>query len=73
MYSPAGTKLKSHSGSRECIKGSGLKLQEAAMKKPLLNGTNLLVTAGALALGFMGYVFFASIPDLRRYIRISTM
>jgi hypothetical protein len=31
---------------------------------------SLLAAAGVL---FAGYVFFASLPDLRRYIRISTM
>jgi len=40
------------------------------MRKPVLNLTNLLATASIL---FVGYVFFASLPDLRRYIRISTM
>jgi len=40
------------------------------MKKPVLNLTTVLATAGIL---FVGYVFFASLPDLRRYIRISTM
>jgi len=40
------------------------------MKRPVLNVTNLLATAGLL---FAGYVFIASLPDLRRYIRISTM
>jgi hypothetical protein len=43
------------------------------MSKPLLTGKNVLVTAGAIALGFLGYVFLAALPDLRRYIRISTM
>jgi hypothetical protein len=40
------------------------------MKKPLLNVTNILATAGVL---LMGYAFFTSIPDIKRYIRISTM
>lgn len=40
------------------------------MKKPALNLTNMLATAGIL---FAGYVLFTSLPDLRRYIRISTM
>ncbi|MGC1646239.1 MAG: hypothetical protein WA741_10460 [Candidatus Sulfotelmatobacter sp.] len=40
------------------------------MKKPLLNVTNILATAGVL---LMGYAVFASIPDIKRYIRISTM
>jgi hypothetical protein len=40
------------------------------MKKPVFNVTNILAAAGAL---FVGYVFLASLPDLRRYIRISTM
>ena len=40
------------------------------MKKPVLSVTNLLATAGVL---FAGHVFLSSLPDLRRYIRISTM
>jgi hypothetical protein len=40
------------------------------MKKPALNVTNLLAAAGAL---FAGYVFLASLPDVRRHIPISTM
>ena len=40
------------------------------MKKPILNITNVLATAGML---LAGYVFFSSLPDIRRYIRISTM
>jgi hypothetical protein len=40
------------------------------MKKPVLSIGNLLATAGVL---FVGYVFFSALPDVRRYIRISTM
>ncbi len=40
------------------------------MKKPILSIVNLVAAAGVL---FAGYVFLASLPDLRRYIRISTM
>jgi hypothetical protein len=40
------------------------------MKKPVLSIGNLLATAGVL---FVGYVFFSTLPDVRRYIRISTM
>ncbi len=40
------------------------------MKKPALSLTNMLATAGIL---FAGYVFFSTLPDLRRYVRISTM
>jgi hypothetical protein len=40
------------------------------VKKPMFNLTNVLAAAGAL---FVGYVLFASIPDIKRYIRISTM
>lgn len=40
------------------------------MKKPVLSIGNLLATAGVL---FAGYVFLTALPDLRRYIRISTM
>jgi len=29
--------------------------------------------AGLAALAFAGYIIFASLPDLRRYIRMSTM
>jgi len=38
--------------------------------KKFLNVTNVLATAGAL---FAGYFLITSIPDIRRYIRISTM
>lgn len=40
------------------------------MKKPLFTVTNLAAAVGAL---FAGYIFVTSLPDLRRYIRISTM
>lgn len=40
------------------------------MKRPLFTVTNLAAAAGAL---FAGYIFVTSLPDLRRYIRISTM
>jgi len=40
------------------------------MRKPALNITNMLATVGVL---IAGYVFFSSLPDIRRYIRISTM
>lgn len=40
------------------------------MKKPLLNVTSVLATGGVL---LMGYAFFASLPDIKCYIRISTM
>jgi hypothetical protein len=29
--------------------------------------------AGVLFVGFLGYVLLSSLPDLRRYVRISTM
>jgi hypothetical protein len=38
--------------------------------KKLFNITNVLATAGVL---FASYVLITSIPDMRRYIRISTM
>lgn len=38
--------------------------------KKLFNVTNVLATAGVL---FAGYVLITSLPDVRRYIRISTM
>jgi hypothetical protein len=38
--------------------------------KKLFSVTNVLATAGFL---FAGYVLIMSIPDVRRYIRISTM
>lgn len=47
-------------------------LREVLMTEPLLSGKKVLVT-GAIALGFLGYVFLAALPDLRCYIRISTM
>lgn len=40
------------------------------MKKSVVNFTTVLATAGVL---LAGYVFFSSLPDLRRYFRISTM
>jgi hypothetical protein len=40
------------------------------MKKPILSLGNVFAAAGVL---LAGYVFFTSLPDLRRYIRISTM
>jgi hypothetical protein len=40
------------------------------MKKPLLSVGHLFAAVGIL---FAGYVFFSSLPDVRRYIRISTM
>lgn len=40
------------------------------MKKPVLNVTNLITAAGMV---FAGYVLITSLPDLYRYIRISTM
>jgi hypothetical protein len=40
------------------------------MKKPSLSVTNVLAAAGVL---FVGYLFFSSLPDLRRYLRISRM
>lgn len=42
---------------------------EVRMKK-LFSVTNVLATAGVL---FASYVLITSIPDMRRYIRISTM
>jgi len=40
------------------------------MYKSLLTVTNVVAAAGVL---LAGYVIFSSLPDLRRYIRISTM
>jgi hypothetical protein len=40
------------------------------MKRPALNMTNVVAAAGIL---FAGYIFVTSLPDIRRYIRISTM
>jgi len=40
------------------------------MKKPLFSLANMVAAAGIL---FAGYVVFSSLPDIRRYIRISTM
>jgi Family of unknown function (DUF6893) len=51
-------------------KGLDPGIEGGLMKKPALNVTNLLAAAGLL---FVGYVFLASLPDVRRYIRISTM
>ena len=35
--------------------------------------TALTTVAGAATLAFAGYVLLVSLPDLKRYIRISTM
>jgi preprotein translocase subunit Sss1 len=43
------------------------------MRKPLVTTTNVATAAGVLIVGFLGYVFFTSLPDLRRYVRMSTM
>ena len=43
------------------------------MKRPLVNTSNVATAVGVLIAGFLGYVFFSSLPDLRRYVRISTM
>jgi fumarate reductase subunit C len=43
---------------------------EDLVKKPVVSVANLITVAGML---FAGYVFFSSLPDLRRYLRISTM
>jgi hypothetical protein len=40
------------------------------MKKVL---TAFTAVAGAATLAFAGYVLLVSLPDLKRYIRISTM
>jgi hypothetical protein len=37
------------------------------MKQPMVNATNVIAIAGVFV---FGYVFFASLPNLRRYIRI---
>jgi preprotein translocase subunit Sss1 len=34
---------------------------------------NVATAAGVLFVGFVGYVVLTSLPDVRRYIRISTM
>ena len=44
--------------------------QEPMMKKTLLTMTNAF---GVLALLYVGYLVIQSIPEVRRYIRISTM
>ena len=40
------------------------------MKRPSLSFTNVLAAGGVF---FVGYLFLSSLPDLRRYIRISMM
>ncbi len=40
------------------------------MKKALTTATTVV---GVATLAFAGYIFLASLPDLRRYIRITTM
>jgi hypothetical protein len=44
--------------------------KEALVDKALLTFTKVIGTAALL---FVGYTFIASLPDLKRYIRISTM
>ena len=48
-------------------------LRRNIMKRPLVSASNVATAAGVLIAGFLGYVFFSSLPDLRRYVRISTM
>jgi Family of unknown function (DUF6893) len=48
---------------------SKLRVLEMPMKK-LFNVTNVVATAGFL---FASYILISSLPDVRRYIRISTM
>jgi hypothetical protein len=43
---------------------------ELPMQKQVLKISNVLATAGVL---LAGYMFFSSLPDIRRYIRIGTM
>ncbi len=43
------------------------------MLKSTSIATNLATAAGVLFVGFLGYVILSALPDLRRYIRISTM
>jgi len=35
--------------------------------------TNVATAAGVVFVGFLGYVVLTALPDIRRYIRISTM
>ena len=58
---------RDYPATRNCIQA--LELVEMPMKK-LFSITNVLATAGVL---LAGYVLITSIPDMRRYIRISTM
>jgi hypothetical protein len=44
--------------------------QEAIMDKAVLTFTKVIGTAALL---MMGYALISSLPDLKRYIRISTM
>lgn len=43
------------------------------MLKSTSIATNVAAAAGVLFVGFLGYVILSALPDLRRYIRISTM
>lgn len=43
------------------------------MKRAFSALTAATAVAGVAALAFAGYVILASLPDLRRYIKISTM
>jgi len=43
---------------------------EVVMKKI---ATNVATAAGVVFVGFLGYVVLTALPDIRRYIRISTM
>jgi hypothetical protein len=53
---------------------SNLRLSEVfIMLKSTTIATNVAAAAGVLFVGFLGYVILSALPDLRRYIRISTM
>lgn len=53
---------------------SNLRLSEVLiMLKSTSIATNVAAAAGVLFVGFLGYVILSALPDLRRYIRISTM
>jgi hypothetical protein len=47
--------------------------REALVIKTASAASTLVMVVGAASLLFAGYVFLTSLPDLRRYIRISTM
>ena len=62
---------ESYLGNARGIKA--LSSEVIVMSRPASIVTNIATAAGVLFVGFLGYVVLSALPDLRRYIRISTM